>query len=98
MWPCEGKLKVKTAHFRLPSVMLMFCGVFVEDKKLDSKLHMWGLKRNTSVYISEKISTSVLLSEYVCSYINKNDLFSIKLEREWCDILFFQNAVRESIM
>ena len=55
--------------------MLMFCGVFVEDKKLDSKLHMWGLKRNTSVYISEKISTSVLLSGYICSYINTNDLF-----------------------
>ena len=40
---------------------------------------------------------AVLLSGYVCSYINTNDLFSIKLETEWFDF-FFQNAVRESIM
>ena len=30
----------------------MFCGVFVEDKKLDSNLHIWRLQRDTSVYIS----------------------------------------------
>ena len=43
----------------------------LEDKKLDSNLHIWRLyKRDTSVYISEnikQISTSVLLSRYVCS-------------------------------
>ena len=42
----------------------MFCGVFIEEKKLDSKLHIWRLKRDTFVYSF----TSVVLSRYVCSY------------------------------
>ena len=44
---------------------------------LDSNLHIsdiWRLERDTSVYISEKISTSFLLSRYVCSYIKTNCL------------------------
>ena len=50
-----------------------------------SWLNSWNGKRfyclrdlkttNTSVYLSKKISTSVLLSGYVCSYISTNDLF-----------------------
>ena len=32
----------------------MFCGVFVEDKRLHSSLHIWRLLRDNSGYISEK--------------------------------------------
>ena len=42
----------------------------------DSKAYLRDVKTtNTSVYLSEKNSTSVLPSGYVCSYINTNDLF-----------------------
>ena len=39
----------------------------------------------------KKILTSVLLLGYVCSYINKNDLFQYQTRTtEWFDISFFR--------
>ena len=80
-------------------------GVFVEDKKFDSKLvrfnlHIRRLQRNAFVYISEKISTSVLLSWYVCSYIKTNSLFQYQTRKSLWAVwyFFFQNAPREIIM
>ena len=46
---------------------------------------------------TDKTSTSVLLSRYVCSCIKTYDLLQHKTRiKEWFDI-FFQNALRQSI-
>ena len=63
----------------------MFCGVFAEDKKLDSNLHVWRPERGTSVYISEKITPSVLLSRYDCK---TNGLFHYQREQQ-SGLIFF---------
>ena len=73
----------------------MFCGVFVENKKLDSNLH-------TSVYISEKnldFCSAFEIRWLVESlYIKTNGLFQYKTRTtEWFDN-FFQNALRKSIL
>ena len=78
--------------------MQIFRGVFVEDKKLYSNLLIWRLLRDTSGYISEKILTSFLLSRYVCSYIKTKGLLQYQtITKEWFDIFFFQNPLRESM-
>ena len=62
--PCDGWVTGRDPNV---NVNVNVLGVFVEDKKFDSKLvrfnlHIRRLQRNAFVYISEKISTFVLLS------------------------------------
>ena len=71
----------------------MFCGVFVEDRKLYSIYGVYGDCNAILPFTSQKKSR--LLLGYVCSYHNTNDLF--QYQTEWFDI-FFENAVRESVM
>ena len=79
--------------------MYMFCGVFVEDKTIDSNLHIYGDCNATLLFTSRKKTlTSVLLSGYVCSYIKTNGLFQYQTRTtEWFEF-FFHNALRQSII
>ena len=69
--------------------MYMFCGVFVEDKKLDSNLHIWPVTQ----YFCDFCSASQIR----LLVIKTNGLFLYEITTiEWFDI-FSQNALRESI-
>ena len=76
----------------------MFCGVFVEDKNL-TVICIYGacIKRDTSVYISEKMSISGLLRE---TFARRVLVYQDKWFRttECMVWYFFQNALRESIV
>ena len=75
----------------------MFCGVFVEDSKLYSNLHIWH-SNAILPFKSRKKSRLLFCFRDTFARISVQMIcFNIKLETEWFDI-FFQNAVRESIM
>ena len=64
----------------------------------DSKVYLCDVKTtNTSVYLSEKTLLLFCLWDTFARISIQMICFSIKLKTEWSDI-FFQNAVRESIM
>ena len=75
-------------------------GVFVEDRKLDFNLHISRLQRDTSVYISENLSTSQCSAFEIrlhveSSYIKTNGLFQYQTRTtEWFDIFFRMHFVR----
>ena len=67
----------------------MFFGLFVEDKKLDSDLHMWQLIRGKNLDFCSAFEIRLLV------YQDKW-CFSIRLEQQSGLIFFFQNARRQS--
>ena len=77
------------------------CNCFAAFSSKTKSLTLICISGDTTVYISEEISTSVLLSRYVCSgvYQDKSVVcFSIKLEQQSGLIFFFQNALRQNIL
>ena len=75
----------------------MFCGVFVEDRSF-TLICIYGDRNAILPFTSRKKARLRFCFRDTFARISIEMIcFSIKLETDWFDV-FFQNAVRESIM